>query len=452
MNLTELKTRVRDLTGVYAVDVLSDSLLTAWLNEAYQELDRAQDWDAATVPWSFTALVNGADSPAFAAEFHPILAYRVAVKVLSMEADDSPRIRVFSSEYDRFLSDMAVAYFPSTFSSTTGEAGTLGALRRYVRFLTGAFGREMPNAMVNAAINEAYLDIREMQEWSWASSAVALASDGSSSVIPDPNKPVVAYLAASRLLAGVEGADGRVAEYKARVEQYLQAMVLEDRRGSATGSVSTRANIVRYVRDLLGTYNTEYSDSLLATMVNDAYVELSNYKPWEWLEVTGEYTVDAGDTTLTPADGCRRLLEAYFVSGNGNIQELVATPHLLDVEPKASRYVYDVDYNGAITWGPALEESGTLKLRYVRKVTTLLLDSSQPLFDIRFRPMLGLRVAARIAAMRGDDKAANAFVEEYQSFLDQMVSEYLLDHDSRPIQLGGAGLETRKYLPWFRTA
>jgi hypothetical protein len=66
--------------------------------------------------------------------------------------------------------------------------------------------------------------------------------------------------------------------------------------------------------------------------------------------------------------------------------------------------------------------------------------------------MLGLRVAARIAAMRGDDKMANAFVEEYQSFLDQMISEYLLDHDSRPIQLGGAGLETRKYLPWFRTA
>lgn len=449
MNLTELKTRVRDLTGVYAVDVLSDGLLTAWLNEAYQELDRAQDWDAATVPWSYAALVNGADSPAFAAEFHPILAYRVAVKVLSMEADDSPRIRVFSSEYDRLLSDMAVAYFPATGS---GEAGTLGALRRYVRFLTGAFGREMPNAMVNAAINEAYLDIREMQEWSWASSAVALASDGSSSVIPDPNKPVVAYLTASRLLAGVEGADGRVAEYKARVEQYLQAMVLEDRRGSATGSVSTRANIVRYVRDLLGTYNTEYSDSLLATMVNDAYVELSNYKPWEWLESTQTQALEAGDTQVTLTNGCRRVLEVYFVTLNGNIQEMVATPHLLDVEPKASRYVYDVDFAGVLSWGPALEEDGTLKVRYVRKNVSLPLDSSEPLFDSRFRPMLGLRVAARIAAMRGDDKMANAFVEEYQSFLDQMISEYLLDHDSRPFQLGGAGLETRKYLPWFRTA
>lgn len=46
MTLTELKNYVRDLTGVYSTDLLSDALLERWLAEAYSELNQSDDW-----PW-----------------------------------------------------------------------------------------------------------------------------------------------------------------------------------------------------------------------------------------------------------------------------------------------------------------------------------------------------------------------------------------------------------------
>ena len=46
MTLAELRTYVRDLTGVYSTDLLPDTLLDRWLQESYSELNRADDW-----PW-----------------------------------------------------------------------------------------------------------------------------------------------------------------------------------------------------------------------------------------------------------------------------------------------------------------------------------------------------------------------------------------------------------------
>lgn len=53
MTLAELRTYVRDLTGVYSTDLLSDSLLDRWLNESYSEINRADDW-----PW-LTDIASG---------------------------------------------------------------------------------------------------------------------------------------------------------------------------------------------------------------------------------------------------------------------------------------------------------------------------------------------------------------------------------------------------------
>jgi hypothetical protein len=46
MNLTTLRSYVRDLTGVYSTDLLSDALLDRWIQESYTEVNRADDW-----PW-----------------------------------------------------------------------------------------------------------------------------------------------------------------------------------------------------------------------------------------------------------------------------------------------------------------------------------------------------------------------------------------------------------------
>ena len=46
MNLAQLVQYVRDLTGVYSTDLLSDDLIKQWLDETYSEVNRAEDW-----PW-----------------------------------------------------------------------------------------------------------------------------------------------------------------------------------------------------------------------------------------------------------------------------------------------------------------------------------------------------------------------------------------------------------------
>jgi len=46
MTLAELKTYVRDLTGVYSTDLLPDTLLERWLAESYSEFNQSEDW-----PW-----------------------------------------------------------------------------------------------------------------------------------------------------------------------------------------------------------------------------------------------------------------------------------------------------------------------------------------------------------------------------------------------------------------
>lgn len=53
MTLADLRAYVRDLTGVYSTDLLPDTLLDRWLQEAYSELNRAEDW-----PW-LASIVSG---------------------------------------------------------------------------------------------------------------------------------------------------------------------------------------------------------------------------------------------------------------------------------------------------------------------------------------------------------------------------------------------------------
>ena len=44
MTLAELVTYVRDLTGVYSTDLLSDALIKRWLQESYSDMNRDEDW------------------------------------------------------------------------------------------------------------------------------------------------------------------------------------------------------------------------------------------------------------------------------------------------------------------------------------------------------------------------------------------------------------------------
>lgn len=224
MNLGELRTYVRDLTGVYSTDLVSDSLLNRWINEAYFELARDRDWPWLTgtlmlpaipqsspilyvfetpatirgvwfkknanqivpipqrphlrdieanspmyyamesttfmnvTPWQMISigptikesgwilidaavlpaeLTSDTQSPMFASQFHSILAYRAAIKLLTSQADDTPRAQAYAVELQALFEGMERLYLGAHDASPIQLGGDSLVVRRFVPWFRG---------------------------------------------------------------------------------------------------------------------------------------------------------------------------------------------------------------------------------------------------------------------------------------------------------------------------
>lgn len=162
LNLSALRLYVRDLTGVYATDLVPDSLLDRWLNEALFELYRTHKWS-----WAAVTLATGTDTPTFDAQFHAILAYRTAIKVLATQADETKRAEAYANEYSALLAAMVRFYFPKV---ATGAVGNRGQIRQQVRDLASAHDDDISDAMLNQWLDEAYNFVANQREWDWLES------------------------------------------------------------------------------------------------------------------------------------------------------------------------------------------------------------------------------------------------------------------------------------------
>lgn len=170
MNLSALRSYVRDLAGVYATDLVPNSLLDVWINEALFELYRMRDW-----PWAVSTLVTVTDTPTFDSQFHAVLAYRTAIKVLSTQSDDTKRGESYSAEYSGLVGSMIQFYFPKI---AAGAVGNRGQLRQQVRDLSGINGGEVSDAMLNQWLDEAYNYISNQRSWDWLESIQEFAVTG----------------------------------------------------------------------------------------------------------------------------------------------------------------------------------------------------------------------------------------------------------------------------------
>ena len=453
MDLSYLIYGVRTFTGVYSTDVISDSLITVSLNLAVDEVSRAQEWpDTLTFNSSMSSPTHTPGTGWDA--FHQILIYRVATQVLQYEADDTNRSEWFVGEYNKSLTEMAAYYLPA---QATGASSTTTGLIRYVRDLTGQYGIELSDALITAWLNEAYQELYRTNNW--ASSAATPAwttaltlNSGSSPEFLETLRPILAYRVAAKILAPLEGEEKKAAMYTAEYEAMYRDLVEHYFPSQAYGSPAFLEQITKYVRDLTGVYDNTYSNILLTSWVNEAYRELASAKDWQWLETTTLTDVIEGQTEVTLANGARRVLDVSILTGDREAEPMAPAPELFTVNDSAPYYHYDVSQFGVLTWQPPLREAGKLHVRYLRNDVVFQSGSDVPLFNNRYQPILAYRVAAKIATLIGDKAKEEVFTNEYNSLFDQMVSEYTLNHDSRPFQLGSKGLETRKYLPWFRTA
>lgn len=336
MNLNDIAGYTRDLTGVQSTDVVTSSLMTRFINEAYKELARRQGW-----PWlvagTVTPLSSGTDVPVFVEEFHAVLAYRAAVKVLNFVSDDTPRAQGYMEEYSSLVQDM-----------------------------------------------ESY---------------------------------------------------------------YLS--------GEATGVSANLTQLTRLVRDVTGIYDDAMiTDAMIKIYINNAYSELARLRDWDWLENSIDVAMPAWTSnvhTINLANGTRKVLEAYVVDDSGYVEAMVGVPSLLDIESIEDLVKYDVTADGVFRFKPQQEDNYTVRVRYLQSWTTLG-DNDAPLFAAQFRMILVYRAAISVLGqVQPDDGRVQVFDNEYAALLDGMIKHYELDHDSRTLQIGSEGINTRKYFPWFKS-
>lgn len=168
MNVSAINSYTRDLTGVYSTDVISDTLLNRWINESYRELARLQTW-----PWlPVTDLTTGTDVPAFDEEFHHVLAYRAATRVLRFQADDTQRGEAYLQEYQAIVQDMLTDYLPAL---APALSGTRAQLRRLCRDLSGIYDTSLSDSMINMMLNDAYNELAVARDWDWLEANVEVA-------------------------------------------------------------------------------------------------------------------------------------------------------------------------------------------------------------------------------------------------------------------------------------
>jgi hypothetical protein len=186
MTLSELRSYVRDLTGIYSADLLPDSLLTRWLNESYYEFLAVEVW-----PWR----VGGASG--------------------TLNKGDTTIL--LTSSYGRVLE--AVLKYPNgtieqmiplgdTLITDDDEFGTF----YYTNYQTGELILAKP---LNETLDYEILYITELPEG-------GLETTGKASLIPTPNEYLLAYRAAVKVLNSQADDSGRGAVYAQEYERMVE--------------------------------------------------------------------------------------------------------------------------------------------------------------------------------------------------------------------------------------
>jgi hypothetical protein len=446
--LNDLRSYVRDLTGIYTTEIMSDDLLGRWINEAYFELGRSQKWSWAGL---VTTLVYNT-SPAFPAEFHAVLAYRTAAKVLDFEADDTKRAEFYTSEYDKLVSAMyKYDLQANAYAVTNTMAGLVGNVRTWLE----EYSDTLSDEVIEERIMDVYDELYEGATWSF-----------SKTPFPGMGWDYTRVL--------VFGAAGRLATLASKGQEFVAAMqsefslAMEEMKthflltGTSTAQ-ATRGNLRQLVRSVTGIYGKSVPDSLINAWLNEEYQVLAAERNWAWLEQLHQVEVTAGTSTFTLPSGSRKILELFVVeklSGSTDVQDNVSANDIvytvgsvLDVESNSARYVYAVSDGGVVKISPTPNRDITVRVRYIIGTPQLTSDSSTPAMAEKFRSLLAYSTAVKVCAYsNAPQNIVDLCNSSATSLYAAMYNEYQLSNSIEPLQIGGSGLETRKYLPWFRTA
>jgi len=326
----------------------------------------------------------------------------------------------------------------------------LGELKTRVRKLTDVYSNDLvDDALIVDFINEAYDEIATARIWPWLNGRTPLVNNADLPVFDEIFHPALAYRASQKVLMHQSDTTNRGEMYGAEYNLLVARMEELYMPAIATGARTSLEDLRWLTRDLVGSYSFELSDGVLNGLINEAYNDLARFRPWPWLEATHEEMLNAGDTTLSLPNGARRVLTVFWDDGR-NVNEAISRPQLTDVRSNIAELYYDVDYAGNLTFAPAQDKPITITARYmVRNVE--LTGTNSTAFDNQFNSLLAYMAAVKAIGIYGKTRAVpDALAAQIQSMLQGMISEYMVEHTDRFIQMGGSGSFTDKNPSYIR--
>lgn len=235
--------------------------------------------------------------------------------------------------------------------------------------------------------------------------------------------------------------------------------------------------LINYTRVLTGlARNDVVSDQTLIQWIQEAHTELARERSWRWLEATDRGDLPAWVEINSTDSGeffhgyhqiqlplaLVEVLAAYLVTPGGEIKQMTEVPeydHIYQNDPEVHYKVYNLSYIRIV---PEQESGCTYRIRYTYEPANLNVVTTvnnvtgyyaSPTFDDQFHQILAYRVAAKVLQFISDDTPrAELYMREYDTLLMGMIKYYELSNDYNTFSLGQDGVDSRRYVPWFRPA
>jgi hypothetical protein len=471
--LANLRTYVRDLTGIYSYDIVTDAFINRTINDVYFELAVSQNWS-----WSASVPANGlttdASYPVFPATYHSILAYRTAAEILRQQGDDTERATTYDTQANDLQTLLYVQDLPGT---VDGAVSTYAELVKLVRQLVSIYDNSLTNTYIQNKLIEEYQQLNEGYNWPWKSDGGFPAAPTSVSYLNGSYQrkgisasssstfnfaKILAYGVATKIAAET-GKEALVAPLQAEYDSILNEMtrtLLTYGKKTVSALLTDNnalnlENLVELSRQLIGDYSSDIPNGLLQQWVLDEAVNLAMEKDWPFLRSYATVVLAPGQNQITVSE--LDILSAYVVNTtSGDSEEVKHRPHLLDVSQNNNKYYYTCPDKQTIIISPVPTQTETFNF-YTRNYSSIGVDNGSANAYVLFSPLFKMLIPYRVA-IKGIAFSPNqnnkALIQIYQEqaykIFENMVSYYMNEKNMETIQLGVQGVEDRKYIPYFR--
>lgn len=188
------------------------------------------------------------------------------------------------------------------------------------------------------------------------------------------------------------------------------------------------------------------SDEQVDAVINEAYFEVIGLAQWPFLRASQNVSLSSGTDEFSTPTAFSEVVSATYSDAVGNTIRLSPTTvdeiDRLGPEDGEPVYYARVNESDFVLW-PTPNRSITLSLRGKQSVSSLSLDSDQPVFDEQFHPILAYRAASRLLAEESDESGrADFYQSEANGFFLRMQQFYTRASDVGMFVMGGKRRKT----------